>query len=88
MQEILILIEEIYIGWSNYFEWLLGMQSQEAVANYKAKKKVCNKDCPLHTMVLGTGICDPTKTHDKAWGCGCVLVAKRWSDSECPLGKF
>jgi len=81
-------INEIYTGYKNLFFYKLGFFHEEHCTEYKEKKKVCNKDCPLHSSLFGIGYCDPTKTHDGENGCGCILEAKLWSESPCPLGKF
>jgi hypothetical protein len=81
-------IVEIYNGYKNLLYYKLGFFQESDCVEYKDKKKVCNKDCPLYSSILGVGYCNPAKTHEGENGCGCIIEAKLWSESPCPLGKF
>lgn len=79
---------EIYIGYKNLILYKLNRFEEEDTLEYKRKKKICIKDCPLQSSFCGIAYCDPTKEHDDERGCGCIIEAKLWSDSPCPLNKF
>lgn len=79
---------EIYIGYKNLILYKLNRFDEEDALEYKRKKKICTKDCPLQSSFCGIAYCDPTKEHDDERGCGCIIEAKLWSDSPCPLNKF
>jgi hypothetical protein len=79
---------EIYIGYKNLILYKLNRFDEEDTLEYKRKKKICTKDCPLHSSFFGIGYCDPMKEHDGERGCGCIEEAKLWSDSPCPLNRF
>lgn len=81
-------IIEIYIGYKNLILYKLNRFEEEDTLEYKRKKKICTKDCPLQSSFCGIAYCDPTKEHDDELGCGCIIEAKLWSDSPCPLNKF
>lgn len=81
-------ISEIYIGYSNLIQYKLGRFDEEDTLGYQKKKKICTKDCPLQSSFLGIKYCDPMKEYNGERGCGCVIEAKLWSDSPCPLDKF
>lgn len=79
---------EIYIGYKNLILYKLNRFEEEDTLEYKRKKKICTKDCPLQSSFCSITYCDPKKEHDDERGCGCVIEAKLWSDSPCPLNKF
>lgn len=81
-------ILEIYIGYKNLILYKLDRFEEEDTLGYKRKKKICTIDCPLQSSILGVAYCDPMKEHNNERGCGCIIEAKLWSDSPCPLNKF
>lgn len=81
-------ILEIYIGYKNLILYKLNRFEEEDTLEYKRKKNICTKDCPLQSSFCGIAYCDPTKEYDDERGCGCIIEAKLWSDSPCPLNKF
>ena len=81
-------IQQIYIGYKNLIQYRLGMFEESDIAEYKRKKVICNKDCPLQSSILGVAFCDPRKNYYGESGCGCIIEAKLWSESPCPLEKF
>jgi hypothetical protein len=81
-------IIEIYIGYKNLVLYKLNRFEEEDTLEYKRKKTICTKDCPLQSSFCGISYCDPMKEHEGERGCGCIIEAKLWSDSPCPLNKF
>lgn len=81
-------IEEIYVGYKNLLFYKLGKFDEADCIEYKRKKSICNQSCPLHSKLLGISYCNPRKEFDGENGCGCIIEAKLWSDSPCPLNKF
>ena len=85
----LMTLKEIYYG----YKWLIlskfGYWDKDIKAERDRKAKICTEACPLRGKYLGiVPMCDMNKAHEGEQGCGCVIEAKLWSDSECPLGKF
>lgn len=78
----------IYVGYKNLILYKLGMFEEEDTVEYKEKLKVCNRSCPLYAKHIGVAFCSTSKEYEGERGCGCVLAAKLWSDSPCPLDKF
>ena len=81
-------IEEIYIGYKNLLLYRLGVYDESDCAGYERKKSICNQSCQLHSKLWGISYCDPRKEINGETGCGCIIEAKLWSDSPCPLNKF
>ena len=81
-------ISEIYTGYTTLIQYKLGRFDEDDTLEYKKKKKICNKHCPLQSSFFGIAYCDPMKEKDDARGCGCIIEAKLWSDSPCPMEKF
>ena len=81
-------IEEIYIGYKNLLLYKFGKFDESDCVEYKRKKSICNQSCPLHSKLLGISYCNPRKEFGGENGCGCIIEAKLWSDSPCPLNKF
>ena len=81
-------LHEIYIGYKNIIYYKLGLFERIDTLEYKRKKRICTKDCPLQSSFCGISYCDPMKEQDGEQGCGCIIEAKLWSDSPCPLNKF
>lgn len=81
-------LSEIYTGYSNLILYKLNRFEEEDTLEYKRKKVICTKDCPLQSSFCGIKYCDPMKEYDDERGCGCIIEAKLWSDSPCPLNKF
>ena len=79
---------EIYIGYKNLILYKLNRFEEEDTIEYQRKKKLCTKTCSLKSSILGVEYCDLKKESDGEYGCGCIIAAKLWSNSPCPLGKF
>ena len=79
---------EIYIGYKNLIYYKLGLFERIDTLEYKRKVKICTNDCPLQSSLCGIKYCDPLKEYNGERGCGCIIEAKLWSDSPCPLEKF
>lgn len=84
---LIMVVPSIYMGWKNLFLSKLNLVNKERLASFKEKELVCNITCPLYSSGI-VDFCSTKKEHKGITGCGCVAVAKKWSDSECPLGKF
>lgn len=80
-------LPQIYIGWRNLILFRFGYVDAQEQEVFLWKKTVCNKSCPLYKDGI-VSFCSTKKEHDGINGCGCVIDAKLWSDSPCPLGKF
>ena len=76
------------IGYTNLLFYKLGLLEEEVVISYNQKKKLCTKDCPLKSHLFGIEYCDWRKEYNGEFGCGCIIEAKLFSDSPCPLNKF
>ena len=82
------MVHQIYLGYSNWINYKLDRLPEAEILTHHAKNKLCTKECPLRGKYLGVQVCDINKTHGGRRGCGCVIEAKLWSDSLCPLNKF
>ena len=82
------MVHQIYLGYSNWLNFKLGRLPEVQVLKHDIKAKLCTKECPLRGRYLGVQVCDINKTYTGRRGCGCVIEAKLWSDSLCPLNKF
>lgn len=78
----------IVVGYTNLFRYrVLNNIDDESVASYLQKKVICG-ECPIKGRFLGIPVCSHKKSLNGVHGCGCVLEAKLFSDSPCPLDKF
>jgi hypothetical protein len=78
----------IYDGWKNLILYKLEKKSHVEIAKFKAKDAICNQSCPLYNKLANIGYCDPFKDVNGVFGCGCITLAKKWGETECPMGKF
>lgn len=87
------LLYNIFIGYYNWCLSYFDLMDELEVEKYNKKASLCTSECPLRGKVFGVTVCDARKStvgldgYDVE-GCGCVISAKLWSDSPCPLGKF
>lgn len=81
-------LNDIFWGYLNLLNSKLGRLPEADVLKHDIKAKLCTKECPLRGKYLGVQVCDINKTYTGRRGCGCVIEAKLWSDSLCPLNKF
>ena len=78
----------IVVGYTNLFRYrVLDNIDDESVESYLQKKQICGT-CPIRGRFLGIPVCSHKKSLNGVHGCGCVLEAKLFSDSPCPLDKF
>jgi hypothetical protein len=82
------LLNDIFMGYYNYWRAVFNLINEDEIEKHDIKADICTKACPLQGKMFGVTVCDFRKEHDGERGCGCVISAKLWSDSPCPLGKF
>jgi len=86
-REFMGMVHAIIVGYTNLFRCrVLNNIDDESVAEYLRKKEFC-KVCPLRSSGV-IKFCSHKKSLNGVYGCGCVLEAKLFSDSPCPLDKF
>ena len=82
------LLNDIFTGYYNYWLAVFNLIDEEEIEKHDKKADICTSTCPLRGKIFGVTVCDFRKEHEGERGCGCVISAKLWSDSVCPLGKF